>query len=80
LRAVWKCLPGIETARAEWISAGGAHHIVFSQAVSTERLEDFGAIAGGELVVIDGKTDLRAFQRELGNNDLYDCPAHGLGC
>ena len=34
------------TRCAAWIYAGGAHHTGFSQAVTTEMLEDFAAIAG----------------------------------
>ena len=52
-QAVWKCRPNFEDACACWIYAGGAHHTGFSQAVTTEMLEDFAAIAGIEFVVID---------------------------
>jgi len=73
-QAVWKCRPNFEDACAAWIFAGGAHHTGFSQAVSTEMLEDFAAIAGIELVVIDADTRLRRFKQELFWNDT----AYGL--
>jgi L-arabinose isomerase len=73
-QAVWKCRPNFEDACAAWICAGGAHHTGFSQAVSTEMLEDFAAIAGIELVVIDADTRLRRFKQELFWNDT----AYGL--
>ena len=73
-QAVWKCRPNFEDACAAWIFAGGAHHTGFSQAVSTEMLEDFAAIAGIELVVIDADTRLRRFKEELFWNDT----AYGL--
>jgi len=73
-RAVWKCKPSFEEACACWIHAGGAHHTGFSQAVTTEMLEDFAAIAGIELVVIDAGTKLRQFKQELLWNDI----AYGL--
>jgi L-arabinose isomerase len=68
-QALWKPLPNFEDACAAWIHAGGAHHTGFSQAVTTEMLEDFAAIAGIELVVIDRDTKLRSFKQELLWND-----------
>jgi L-arabinose isomerase len=73
-QAVWKCHPNFEDACAAWIYAGGAHHTGFSQAVTTEMLEDFGVIAGLEVVVIDSDTKLRQFKQELLWNDC----AYGL--
>ena len=73
-QAVWKCRPNFEDACAAWIYAGGAHHTGFSQAVTTEMLEDFGAMAGIEVVVIDADTKLRQFKQELTWNDC----AYGL--
>jgi L-arabinose isomerase len=73
-RALWKCRPNFEDACAAWIYAGGAHHTGFSQAVTTEMLEDFAAIAGIEVVVIDADTKLRSFKQEL----LWNETAYGL--
>jgi L-arabinose isomerase len=73
-RAIWKCRPNFEDACAAWIYAGGAHHTGFSQAVTTEMLEDFGAMAGIEAVVIDADTKVRQFKQELLWNDC----AYGL--
>ncbi len=73
-RAVWTCRPNFEDACAAWIYAGGAHHTGFSQAVTTEMLEDFAAMAGIETVVIDADTRLRRFKQELVWNDA----AYGL--
>jgi L-arabinose isomerase len=73
-QAVWTCRPNFEIGTAAWIYAGGAHHTGFSQAVTTEMLEDFGAMAGIETVVIDADTKLRQFKQELEWNDV----AYGL--
>jgi L-arabinose isomerase len=73
-QAVWKCRPNFEDACACWIYAGGAHHTGFSQAVTTEMLEDFAAIAGLEAVIIDANTKVRQFKQELMWNDC----AYGL--
>jgi L-arabinose isomerase len=73
-RALWIAQPDLATAAAAWIYAGGAHHTGFSQAVTTEMLEDFAGMAGLELVVIDGDTKLRQFKQELAWNEV----AYGL--
>jgi len=79
-RAVWKCKPNLPTAATAWIYAGGAHHTGFSQAVTTEMLEDFAEIAGLELVIIDDSTRLREFKKELRYNEIYYAQARGFGC
>jgi L-arabinose isomerase len=68
-RAVWIPRPDLRTGAAAWIYAGGAHHTGFSQAVTTEMLEDFAGMANLELVVIDGATQLRSFRQELAWNE-----------
>ena len=73
-RALWVPKPNLQIGAAAWIYAGGAHHTGFSQAVTTEMIEDFAAMAGVELVVIDGDTKLRQFKQELEWNDV----AYGL--
>jgi L-arabinose isomerase len=73
-RAVWIPKPDLQNGAAAWIYAGGAHHTGFSQAVTTEMTEDFAAMAGIELVVIDADTKLRQFKQELLWNDI----AYGL--
>jgi L-arabinose isomerase len=70
-QAVWQCRPNFEDACASWIYAGGAHHTSFSQAVTTEMIEDFAAIADIELAIIDAKTNVRDFQQTLRNNEVY---------
>ena len=73
-QAVWKCRPNFEAACTSWIYAGGAHHTGFSQAVTTEMLEDFAAIAGIEVVIIDADTKVRQLKQELAWNEA----AYGL--
>ena len=64
-RALWKPMPDLATGCAAWILAGGAHHTVFSQNLTTEHLEDFADIVNVELVVIDRNTNLRQLKNEL---------------
>lgn len=77
-RVLWRPLPDLKTATAAWIYAGGAHHTVLSQALSTEHLEDFAEIAGVELSVIDRGTELRSYRTGLRHEDLYYHLAQGL--
>ncbi len=64
-RALWKPLPDMQTGCAAWIYAGGAHHTVYSQNLTTAHIEDFAEIFGVELVVIDKNTTLRQLKNEL---------------
>ena len=50
-RAFWTPRPDLKTAAAAWIYAGGPHHTVFSQAVTTEHIEDFAEMAAVECIV-----------------------------
>ena len=77
-RAVWIPKPNLSLGAAAWIYAGGAHHTGFSQAVTTEMLEDFAAMAGIELVVIDADTRLRQLKQHLQWNEAYYALRAGL--
>lgn len=70
-QAVWKSRPDFETACEAWILAGGAHHSAFSQAVTSEMLEDFATIAGIEFLPIDADTKIRDFKQQLRTNEVY---------
>ena len=77
-RALWQPHPDLHTSAESWIQAGGAHHTGFSFDVTVEQLEDFATMAGMEFLLIDERTDARAFRRELRWNDLYYRLARGL--
>lgn len=70
-RVLWDPQPDMDVAASSWIHAGGAHHTVFSKAITTEFIEDFADMAGIELVVIDGDTKLREFKDSLKWNEVY---------
>lgn len=70
-RVLWDALPNLEVAAQTWILAGGAHHTVFSKAITTEFFEDFAEMAGVELLVIDKDTTTRAFKENLKWNEVY---------
>ncbi len=77
-RALWKPLPDLQTAATAWIYAGGAHHTVFSMALTNEHLYDFAEIAGLEYLTINDKTCIKEFKNELRWNDVYYHQANGL--
>jgi L-arabinose isomerase len=61
----------MKTGCAAWILAGGAHHTVFSQNLSTEQLLDFAEIAGIESVLINKETTIHSLKKELRLNEVY---------
>jgi L-arabinose isomerase len=70
-RVLWDCKPNLDIAATSWILAGGAHHTVYSQVITTEYMEDFADIAGIELLVIDDKTTIRDFKDKINANEAY---------
>jgi L-arabinose isomerase len=63
--------PNLEIAASAWILAGGAHHTVFSQAITAEYLEDYSEMNALEMLLIDGSTKLFEFKKELKWNELF---------
>lgn len=70
-RVLWDPHPNLEVAATGWILAGGAHHTVYTQALTTEFMEDFAEMAGIELVVIDKNTTIRDLKNQLNANEAY---------
>jgi L-arabinose isomerase len=70
-RAVWKPAPDFATSAAAWLTAGAAHHTVMSTALGVDAFSDFAEIANTELLVIDEKTTLREFAKEVRWNQAY---------
>jgi L-arabinose isomerase len=77
-RAVWRPRPALAAAAEAWILAGGPHHTAFSTALTSQYLVDLAEMTGIELVVIDDRTDLRDFRRELRWSDAYYRLAGGV--
>ena len=77
-RAMWVPQPSLQDGAAAWILAGGAHHTSFSQAVTAEHLEDFAEMADIEFLLIDKKTNITDFKKELKWNDMYYLLSNGL--
>jgi L-arabinose isomerase len=70
-RVLWDPKPNLDIAATAWILAGGAHHTVYSQTITTEYMEDFADLAGIELLVIDANTCIRDFKDKLNANEVY---------
>lgn len=70
-RVLWDPKPNLKVAAESWILAGGAHHSVFSQALTAQYVEDFCEMAGIEYVLIDEETDVRKFKQELRLGEVY---------
>jgi L-arabinose isomerase len=68
-RAFWSPRPDLATAAAAWIYAGGPHHTVFSQAVTSEPVEDLAEMLGIECLRIDANTRLADFKNHLRWNE-----------
>ncbi|MBK7107010.1 MAG: L-arabinose isomerase [Ignavibacteriae bacterium] len=70
-RAMWIPKPNLEIGAAAWIYAGGAHHTVFSQSITSEFIEDFSEIADIEHLLINDSTNISELKKELRWNDIY---------
>jgi L-arabinose isomerase len=70
-RAVWKPAPSLGTSAESWLTAGGPHHTVLTQAVGAEALRDFAEMARTELVLIDENTTTSDFSDRLRWNAAY---------
>jgi L-arabinose isomerase len=75
---LWKPLPGLNSAAAAWILAGGAHHTGFSNIVTPEYMEDFAGMTGIEYLRIGENLDLTTFKNELRWNEIYYHLADGI--
>lgn len=64
-RVMWKLKPDFATGSAAWIYAGGAHHAVVSTALTVDDIRLYAKMTDTELVVIDSKTELNAFEQQL---------------
>lgn len=78
-RALWIPKPNLKVGAAAWILAGGAHHTGFTKALTKEHMEDFAEMAGVEFVLIDEKTEIFNFKKELKWNEMYYHLANGIG-
>ncbi|WP_309116462.1 L-arabinose isomerase [Saccharothrix sp.] len=77
-RAVWKPAPSLSTSAEAWLTAGGPHHTVLTQAVGAEALRDLATMTGTELALVDAATTAESFTDRLRWNAAYHRLAQGL--
>ncbi|GAB7042934.1 MULTISPECIES: L-arabinose isomerase [Catenuloplanes] len=70
-RAVWKPAPSLSTSAECWLTAGGPHHTVLTQAIGTETLRDFATMLQTELLLIDANTTTHDFADRVRWNSAY---------
>jgi L-arabinose isomerase len=70
-RAVWKPSPSLSTSAECWLSAGGPHHTVLTQAVGADALRDFAEMLETELLLIDERTTPGDFADRIRWNQAY---------
>jgi L-arabinose isomerase len=70
-RALWKPYPSLGEAAESWILAGGAHHSVYTTALSSEHFRDWAEMMGIELVLIDKDTKPVRLRDELRWGEAY---------
>ncbi|MBP2327435.1 L-arabinose isomerase [Kibdelosporangium banguiense] len=77
-RAVWKPSPSLSTSAESWLTAGGPHHTVLTQAVGSDTLQDFAHMLHTELLLIDSHTTPAAFGDRIRWNQAYYRLAQGF--
>ena len=69
--AYWSPKPDFATSAAAWIYAGGAHHSAFTMALSKAQIQDFAEMLNLELLMIDDKTEIGEFKKEIRLNEVF---------
>jgi L-arabinose isomerase len=70
-RALWKPYPNIQDAAESWIRAGGAHHSVYTNALTVDYFRDWAEMMGVEVVLITRETKPLRLQEELRWSEAY---------
>jgi L-arabinose isomerase len=70
-RALWKPYPNLVDAAESWIICGGAHHSVYSTALTAEYFRDWAQMCGIEFILIGRGTKPDNLQNELRWNEAY---------
>jgi L-arabinose isomerase len=70
-RVLWRPWPTMRDAAESWIIAGGAHHSVYSSALTAEYFRDWAEMAGIEFVLINRETKPARLRDELRWAEAY---------
>jgi L-arabinose isomerase len=77
-RAVWEPQPSLATSAELWLTAGGPHHTVLTQAVGPEVLRQFADMLRTELLLVDDRSTPADFADRVRWNQAYYRMAAGL--
>ena len=69
-RVMWRAKPDLTTGVECWITAGGAHHTVFSYDVTAEQMHDWARMMDIEYVHITDDTTVESLEHDLFLSDL----------
>ncbi|MDR1629539.1 MAG: L-arabinose isomerase [Oscillospiraceae bacterium] len=67
---MWRPLPSLSVSAQAWLLSGGAHHTVFTHALTAEHMRDFARMTGLEFVHIGAHTSITELEKELLWNDI----------
>lgn len=67
----WVPKPDFYTGVEAWLLAGGAHHTAFTYDLTAKQMCDWAAAMGIEAVVINDKTDIASFKKDLMLGEVY---------
>ena len=70
-RVMWKPMPDLITGSECWITAGGAHHNIFTYGLTAENMRDWAEIMNIEFVHITADTTVNALKQQLLTNEIY---------
>jgi L-arabinose isomerase len=70
-RVLWRAYPSLSGAAESWIYAGGAHHSVFTTALTGEHFREWAAMMDIEFVLIGKNTDPLRLRDELYMREAY---------
>ncbi|MCL2007263.1 MAG: L-arabinose isomerase [Treponema sp.] len=70
-RALWKPAPSLSSAGEMWILAGGTHHSVYTDALTSDYFIDWAEMNGIECILIDNDANPVKLKDELRWNEAY---------
>ncbi|MEE4195240.1 MAG: L-arabinose isomerase [Anaerolineae bacterium] len=70
-RVMWKPMPDLITGSECWITAGGAHHSIFSYGLTAEHMRDWAEIMQIEFIHITADSTVNGLKQQLMTNEVF---------
>lgn len=70
-RVMWKPMPDLITGSECWITAGGAHHSIFTYGLTAENMRDWAEIMGIEFIHINAESTVNNLKQQLLTNEVF---------